>query len=189
MLKLARAITQINSWIGQAAAWLILPMFVMLVMDVAMRYLVGRPAVWTTELSQLVFGVYAVIGGGYLLVNRGHVNVDIFYGGFSVRRKAAVDVFTSVLFFLFLLVLIWQGSSMAWDSVKQMETSQSIWNPSSLAGQAGDPAGGRAAAAAGLRPTGLRHPCVDGAAERRSDLRQAGHRRIFALKGIEPSVC
>jgi TRAP-type mannitol/chloroaromatic compound transport system permease small subunit len=129
MLKLARAITRLNLWIGKTAAWLILPMFVMLILDVAMRYLVGRPAVWTTELTQLVFGFYAVIGGGYLLVGRAHVNVDIFYGGFSVRRKAVVDVCTSVLFFLFLAVLIWQGSSMAWDSVDQFETSQSVWNP------------------------------------------------------------
>lgn len=129
MLKIARAITSLNRWIGRAAAWLILPMFAMLVADVAMRYMVGRPAVWTTELTQLVFGVYAVIGGGYLLVERAHVNVDIYYGHFSRRRKALVDVATSFLFFLFLAVLLWQGSSMAWDSVERLEASQSIWNP------------------------------------------------------------
>lgn len=129
MLKLARAITNTNRWIGRNVAWLILPMFVMLVLDVAMRYMFGRPAVWTSEFTQLVFGVYAVIGGGYLLVERAHVNVDIFYGRFSRRRKALVDVLTSVLFFLFLGVLLWQGTSMAWDSIERLETSQSIWNP------------------------------------------------------------
>ncbi|OGA98103.1 MAG: ABC transporter substrate-binding protein [Burkholderiales bacterium RIFCSPHIGHO2_12_FULL_69_20] len=129
MLKLARAITRLNLFIGKWVALLILPMFVMLVTDVAMRYLVGRPAVWTTELTQLVFGFYAVIGGGWLLAERAHVNVDIFYGGFPRRRKALVDALTSVLFFLFLSVLIWQGSSMAWESAGKLETSQSTWNP------------------------------------------------------------
>ena len=104
-------------------------MFAMLLFDVAMRYMVGRPTIWTTELTQLVFGVYAVIGGGWLLAERAHVNVDIFYGRFSVRRKALVDVCTSFLFFLFLAVLLWQGSSMAWESAMKLETSQSIWNP------------------------------------------------------------
>lgn len=129
MLKLARAITRLNRWVGRMAAWLILPMFAMLITDVGMRYVVGRPAIWTTELTQLVFGVYAVIGGGYLLVERAHVNVDIYYGRFSRRRKALVDVATSFLFFMFLAVLLWQGSSMAYDSIAQFETSQSIWNP------------------------------------------------------------
>lgn len=129
MLKLARVITRFNQWIGRAVAWLILPMFAMLIFDVAMRYAVGRPTVWTTELTQLVFAVYAVIGGGWLLTERAHVNVDIFYGRFPVRRKALVDVCTSFLFFLFLAVLIWQGSSMAWESTAKLETSQSIWNP------------------------------------------------------------
>jgi len=129
MLKIARAITRLNGWIGRMAHWLILPMFAMLILDVAMRYAVGRPAIWTTELTQLVFGFYAVIGGGWLLAERAHVNVDIFYGKFSPRRKALVDLCTSFLFFLFISVLIWQGSSMAWESTMKFETSQSIWNP------------------------------------------------------------
>lgn len=129
MLRLARAITSLNRWIGRAAAWLVVPMFLMLILDVAMRYLVGRPTVWTSELTQLVFGFYAVIGGGYLLAERAHVNVDILYGRLPAKRKALIDVATSFLFFLFLGVLIWQGSSLAWDSIERLETSQSIWNP------------------------------------------------------------
>lgn len=129
MLKLARAITSLNQWIGRTVAWLLLPMFAMLLFDVAMRYAVGRPTIWTSELTQLVFGFYAVIGGGWLLTERAHVNVDIFYGRFPVRKKALVDVCTSFLFFLFIGVLIWQGSSMAWESAMKLETSQSIWNP------------------------------------------------------------
>jgi TRAP-type mannitol/chloroaromatic compound transport system permease small subunit len=129
MLKLARAVTRLNRWIGENVAWLILPMFAMLILDVAMRYAIGRPSIWTSELTQLVFGFYAVIGGGYLLAERAHVNVDILYGRFSRERKALVDVATSLLFFLFLAVLLWQGSSMAWESMQKLETSQSIWNP------------------------------------------------------------
>ncbi len=129
MLKLARAITRLNRWIGSAVAWLILLIFALLIVDVGMRYAVGRPSIWTSELAQLVFGFYAVIGGGYLLAERGHVNVDIFYGGFSRRRKALVDVATSVLFFLFVAVLLYQSSSMAYESMEKFETSQSIWHP------------------------------------------------------------
>ncbi|MEZ5729617.1 MAG: TRAP transporter small permease subunit [Burkholderiaceae bacterium] len=129
MLRLARAVTRLNRWIGEHAAWLIMPIFVLLLVDVTMRYLVGRPTIWTSELAQLVFGFYGVIGGGYLLAERAHVNVDIFYGRFSRERKALVDLATSFLFFLFLAVLLYQGGSMAWESAEKLESSQSIWNP------------------------------------------------------------
>jgi TRAP-type mannitol/chloroaromatic compound transport system permease small subunit len=129
VLNLPRAITWLNRWIGASVAWLILLIFALLIVDVGMRYAVGRPSIWTSELAQLVFGFYAVIGGGYLLAERGHVNVDIFYGRFTRKRKALVDVATSVLFFLFVAVLLWQSSSMAYESVEKLETSQSIWHP------------------------------------------------------------
>lgn len=129
MLTIARAVTRLNRWIGKIAAWIILPIFALLIIDVAMRYLVGRPAIWTSELAQLVFGVYAVIGGGYLLAERAHVNVDIFYGKFPRKRKAKVDIATSILFFMFMAVLMYQGTDLAWDSIDKLETSQSIWNP------------------------------------------------------------
>ena len=129
MLSIAHAITRMNIWIAKVAAWLILPMFLLLMADVIMRYVVGSAAIWTAEFAQLIFGVYAVIAGGFLLAERAHVNVDIIYGNFSPRRKALVDLATSFLMFLFLAVLIWQGADMAWESATKLETSNSIWNP------------------------------------------------------------
>lgn len=129
MLKIAGAITRLNVWIASVIAWLIVPMFLLLMADVIMRYVVGSAAIWTAEFAQLIFGVYAVICGGYLLVERAHVNVDILYGRFSRVNKARTDLATSFLFFLFLAVLIWQGTDMAWESAEKLETSNSIWNP------------------------------------------------------------
>ncbi|WP_398464466.1 TRAP transporter small permease subunit [Tardiphaga sp.] len=129
MLKLARAVTSLNAVIGRVASWLIVPMFVLLLADVVMRYVVGRAAIWTAEFAQLIFGVYAVIAGGYLLVERAHVNVDIIYGRFNRVKKAIVDLATSFLFYIFMGVLVYQGIDMAWESVAQRETSSSIWDP------------------------------------------------------------
>lgn len=129
MLKFARAITQFNLWVGRAAAWLIVPMFALLLADVIMRYVVGNVAIWTSELAQLVFGVYSVIAGGFLLVSRGHVNVDILYGKYSRKTKARVDLATSFLFIFFMIVLIWQSADMGWESMEKLETSHSLWNP------------------------------------------------------------
>ena len=129
MHAFARLITQTNLWVGRFAGWLIVPMFLALLADVAMRYRVGSATVWTSELAQLIFGLYAVIGGGYLLAERGHVSVDIFYGRCTARKKAVIDLATSFLFLFFLIVLIWQSGDMAWESIGKWERSHSLWNP------------------------------------------------------------
>ncbi len=129
MLKLARGITQLNIWIGKICGWLIVPMFFALITDVVMRYVVGSVTIWTSELAQLIFGVYSVIAGGYLLVERAHVNVDIFYGNWSRKKKARVDLATSFLFVFFMLVLIYQSADMAWESMTKLESSYSVWDP------------------------------------------------------------
>lgn len=129
MIQVARAITRINRFIGRWVSLAVLFLFVFLLIDVIMRYLVGRPTIWTSELATLIFGGYAVLGGGYLLAERAHVNVDIFYGKLSPKRKALLDILTWPLFLLFVGVLLWQGWVIASDSITNLERSNSIWNP------------------------------------------------------------
>ncbi|MGR3453235.1 TRAP transporter small permease subunit [Pseudooceanicola sp.] len=129
MLQVARAITHLNRWIGRWASLAVLVIFVLLLADVVMRYLVGSPAIWTAEMATLIFGVYAIIGGGFLMAERGHVNVDILYGTFSTKRKALVDILTWPLFALFVLVLLWQGWDIASEAIADAERSNSIWRP------------------------------------------------------------
>ncbi len=129
MQKLARGITRLNRWIGKWASLAVLILFAFLLADVVMRYLVGQPTIWTAELATLIFGVYAIIGGGYLLAERGHVNVDIFYGSFPRKRKALIDLLTFPLFLLFVGILLWQGYDIAHESIVDKEQSNSVWKP------------------------------------------------------------
>jgi TRAP-type mannitol/chloroaromatic compound transport system permease small subunit len=55
--------------------------------------------------------------------------VDIVYTRFSAKTRAAVDIVTSTLFFLFCGMLLVYGGSLAWDSLSRFEHSQSAWNP------------------------------------------------------------
>lgn len=125
----ARSVTWTNEMVGRATAFLALLMFGLLFAEVIFRYALRTPSVWTGELSQMLFGAYALLGGGYLLARNGHVNVDLVYAAFSPRTRAVIDIFTSILFFLFIGVLVWQGMSLAMDSLARWERSHSAWNP------------------------------------------------------------
>jgi TRAP-type mannitol/chloroaromatic compound transport system permease small subunit len=121
LTAMARAVTTVNLWVGRIMAWVVLALFMLLLLDVAMRYVAGSPIQWSQQLSRLLFGVYAIIGGGYLLARREHVNVDLFYATFSRRRQAAVDLATSFLFFFFVVILLRESWSLAADSVARWE--------------------------------------------------------------------
>ncbi|WP_439148589.1 TRAP transporter small permease subunit [Sulfitobacter sp.] len=127
MLQLARLITRTNRFIGYWISFCVLIIFALLLADVVMRYLIGQPAIWTAELATLIFGVYAIMGGGFLLAERGHVNVDIIYGRFSPKRKALIDIATWPLFAIFVGVLLWQGYDIASEAIADLERSNSVW--------------------------------------------------------------
>lgn len=129
LLTLTRAVTWLNDRLGRLVSFLALGMFGLLIVEVALRYVLRAPTVWTNELAQMLFGAYAVLAGGYLLAHRAHVNVDILYARFPPRVRAGIDVVTSALFFVFVLVLVTEGGSLAWESVERLEHSQSAWNP------------------------------------------------------------
>lgn len=124
-----RGVTRLNNFIGHWVAHLIFLIFLLLLLEVFMRYLFSAPTSWTNELGQMLFGLYVVLAGGYVMAHRNHVNVDLLYSTFPRRVQAWVDIFTSCMFFLFTLALLYYGSSMAYESVAGLETSYSAWNP------------------------------------------------------------
>lgn len=122
-------VTRLNDAIGRAVALLIFAMFAFLLLEVSFRYLLNAPTVWTNELTQMLFGIYTVMSGGYVLAHRSHVNVDLLHSYLAPRKRAGLDIITSVVFFIFTLALFWFGTEMAWESWSSWETSYSAWNP------------------------------------------------------------
>ncbi|MFN2361858.1 MAG: TRAP transporter small permease subunit [Marinobacter sp.] len=122
-------VTRLNNLIGRWFSYLVMIMFLLLITGVAFRYVLEMPLSWTGELTQLLFGIYGLMAGGYLLANNGHVNVDLLYSKFSRRKRAFLDLFTSILFFMFTLALFYFAVDMAWESFGNRQTSNSSWNP------------------------------------------------------------
>ncbi len=104
-------------------------MFGLLILEVVRRYFLNSPTVWAGELTQMFFGAYVVLSGGYILASGGHVNVDILYSRLSRKTQAKLDIITSFLFFMFCVMMVYYGGSLAWESLSTFERSQSAWNP------------------------------------------------------------
>lgn len=122
-------VDSLNDWVGRISAYGIFFMFVLVLIEVIRRYFFNWPTVWTNELTQLIFGAYAILSGGYILRHGGHVSVEIFYSRLSNKWKAIVDIATCAVFFLFCGILFVYGGSLALESLTALEHSQSAWNP------------------------------------------------------------
>lgn len=124
-----RLVDSINEWVGKFTSYLVLFMIAIIIYEIFVRYFLDRPTIWVHEKSSFIFGVSIMLGGGYALLYRAHVNMDIIYNRFSPRGKAILDLITSVLFFSFALVLVWMGGEFALNSLKVLETSSTTWDP------------------------------------------------------------
>jgi len=126
---LARTVNATNQWIGRILAVGILPIILLVVYEVVMRYVFQSPTIWNTELVSFLFAGYILLGGGYTLLHRAHVNMDVVYSRLSPRTQALFDVLTASVVFLYCAVLLDQGVRLALDTWEAGRTSGTDWNP------------------------------------------------------------
>ncbi len=126
-LGLIRKIDQISLFSGEYVAyWSVIAVFVYYY-EVTVRYVFNSPTNWAHESMFLMFGMQYLMAGAYAYLTNSHVRVDIFYAKFSARKKAIVDIVTSVFFFIFVGTLLVTGLIFAFDSLGQMEVSFTEW--------------------------------------------------------------
>lgn len=122
-------IDRTNEWVGRIVAWWMIPMIFIMSFEVFMRYVLKDPTEWGTELVTYIFAGYILLGGGYTLLYKDHVNINVIYNRFSPRGRAILDLLTFLLFFLYAWILFREGWNFAWDAVKIGRHSGTDWNP------------------------------------------------------------
>ncbi|WP_372657108.1 TRAP transporter small permease subunit [Hydrogenophaga sp.] len=95
--------------------------------EVAARYLFNMPTIWVHEASFLLFGMQYMMAGAYGLLHGSHVRVDVLYTKLSLRRQAALSVFTSVFFFIFVLAMMGTAYRFFFESLAMDERSVETW--------------------------------------------------------------
>jgi TRAP-type mannitol/chloroaromatic compound transport system permease small subunit len=131
MSPLIRAIERLSGITGYVTAWLVAPLIVATVYDVAARYVFNAPTQWAYEVAYMAMGTHALLGMAYTLREGGHIRIDAFSQSFSQRTKAWIDLISYGIFVLpCLLWMTWSLWDYWWDAYISNELSgQSAWNP------------------------------------------------------------
>ncbi len=120
-------IDRISLYTGEFVSyWAVIAVFVYYY-EVIARYVFNSPTNWAHEGMFLMFGMQYLISGAYAMLTESHVRVDIFYAPLSPRRKAIVDLLTSIFFYIFAGTLLVTSLIFAWDATKVREISFTEW--------------------------------------------------------------
>lgn len=127
--KLIQLIENMNKWIGRASCNLIFVFMFLMVYEVIARYFFESPTIWVHEICGYVFAAYIALTGGWVLLEKGHVAVDIIYQHFPERTKQAADILVSVVALFMFIVLFWQGYKFAWHAFSTSQHSHTLFGP------------------------------------------------------------
>ena len=117
--SLSLRLDRIAELVGNAAAWVALALVLSTFTVVMLRYLFQLGWIAMQESILYLHASLFLLGAAYTLKKDGHVRVDIFYRGFTAKRKALVDLLGSLLLLLpvcsFLLWASWDYVTIAWS--------------------------------------------------------------------------
>jgi TRAP-type mannitol/chloroaromatic compound transport system permease small subunit len=94
-----------------------------------MRYFFNAPTTWAMETTRYLFLATTALGGAYVLLHRGHVNVSILYDKLDRKKQAIVDIVTFFFFFAFIATLFWNTLDATLEAIKDRQHSASFWGP------------------------------------------------------------
>ena len=108
LLKFARSIDSVNTAIGLVVMYGVYALMgILLWSSISKTFFL--PSQWTLEMAQFAMVAYYMLGGPYSILMGANVRMDLFYGTWSLRRKATVDTVT-VLFLIFYLGVLLYGA-------------------------------------------------------------------------------
>lgn len=96
-LRLADRIDLVTRIVGRIASALLLAMVALVFFNVAGRYVIGTSPVWMQELEWHLLLPVALLGVTVLMLENGHVRVDMLYDRLSKRMQHSLDLASMLL--------------------------------------------------------------------------------------------
>ena len=130
MQKLSRAIDALNEKTGLYSSYLILPLLLVVVYEVFMRYALDAPTSWAFELTTFLYGIHYMLALGDGYRTNTHVCIDVFEAKMQPKKRTILRIITNIFMFLptIGLMAIW-SVKYAITSWQQWEHASSSWAP------------------------------------------------------------
>lgn len=112
---------------GIAAALMLLMAVLVVCHMVWVRYVLEGSSIWQTEFVTYVLIAVTFVGSPYVLLTRGHVNVDLLPLYVGERTRFALALLASGVSLGFCLIVAWYGFEFWWEAYENRWLSETVW--------------------------------------------------------------
>src|SRR5260370_27987441 len=98
--RFLHTIDGLSTWVGKAAAWLIIALMTVVCVEVFKRYIMNAPTAWIFDAENMLYGSLFMLAGAYTLAQNAHVRGDFLYSSMRPRMQAGLDVVLYVASFI-----------------------------------------------------------------------------------------
>ena len=130
LVRAAEALSRPADLVGRWAAWLCLPVIVLLFLQLPLREIVHGGNNTDNDFGQVVFAAFVMLGIPFAMRHDAHVRVDFLYQRMTARQRAAVELAGTVWFLLPWLALVgWYARPIVLNSLFEMEKFAETYTP------------------------------------------------------------
>ena len=122
-----RFVRWLSQLCGVFAAVLLVAAAVVVCQMVVMRYVLGASTVWQTEFVTFAIVASTFIGSPYVLLHKGHVNVDLALMYVSRRWRPPLVFMATLASLVFCLAVTWYGWLYFHEALTQGWRTETVW--------------------------------------------------------------
>lgn len=130
MFKIDGAIDAFNEKFGLYSSYLVLPLILVVVWEVIMRYGFNAPTSWAFELTVFLYGTHYCFALAFAHKHNTHVAIDVFEARLPEKPRTILRIITNAVFFIPAIgMLTYHVCVLAANSWQQWEHASSSWAP------------------------------------------------------------
>ena len=122
-----RLIQTLSRLCGVLAALCLAAACVVVCQMVIMRYVLNASTIWQTEFVTYAVVTATLIGSPYVLLTRGHVNVDLLPHYLGHKARMVLALLASTLGLIFCALLAWTGWLYFIEAWHEGWTTETVW--------------------------------------------------------------
>lgn len=123
------AVRRISSAAGLAAGLLLFSAVLAVCHLVVVRYVLGESAIWQHEFVTFSLIGATFLGSPYVLLTRGHVNVDLLPLYLSARARRVLAFVAAAVGVAFCALIAWTGALLWYEAWAGDWHADTVWGP------------------------------------------------------------
>jgi TRAP-type C4-dicarboxylate transport system permease small subunit len=124
-----RTIHEASRLFGMLAALCLLAACIVVCEMVLVRYVLKSSTIWQTEFVTFSVVAATLLGSPYVLLTRGHVNVDLLPNYLAPRARRGLAVLAAFFGIVFCGILAWRGAAYWYEAWSEGWVTDSVWAP------------------------------------------------------------